>query len=1268
MKAIRTESLDLTQLPELVRGDAVIEASAGTGKTYTLERWVGALVEAGAPIESILVVTFTDKATREMRGRIRRRLEERAGARATESADPVDGRADDEVVRARLRTALAAFDRAPISTIHTFARRILVEHAFETDRMFGEQRIDLREIFREAFGRSVREGLAHGRREQGLYRALLARLGERRLEEQLFRASEERDALAPRFDRAAVVRALVALAPESPESLAQHVVREPRRGWALAAATELLAIARRVREAHVSEAARADHDPPGAALEGELSALVAWGELSYGSSRDVRSAGVLREATVDDPTLGPHLAVLEQAFDVPLVLAATELLPGIQAEVRRRKSERGLFVFDDLLDAFAAALEGPSGPALATKIRARFRHALVDEFQDTDATQWSIFRTLFAGPREEVTAGELPSTLVVIGDPKQAIYGFRRADVYTYREAVSFLVERGARAFHLDRTYRASPALVSGLHAIFDVPASTSGGTGESPDAASPLERPRDRYFHGINRYDAPVEAAQASLAIVDDADVEAAPLVVWRGSPKLGLRALRRAHARAIATEIRGLLRGELRRRDAKGAVSPIQPRDIFVLVRTSAEAREVADALRREAISFVFTDKDSLFSTREAEELLTVLRALVAPHDRRARHRAFLTPFFGLSLDEIVRVDELPSDHVFVRRLFQLAELGRRRDLPALFHALAVESGYVARQLYLSESERSLTNTLHLIELLSGLSHEVTGLPELVLRLASLIHDEDSFAADETTQRLESERDAVQILTYHKSKGLEAEVVFLYGGWTARAPQRGDVLRFHRETPTGPERVAWIGPRDPRVAQAIEAADREEAERLLYVALTRAKTRLYLTRVEREPTKGEERGLVGEYRVVDERLAELVASASPLIERRELPSHVRRRPPPPTMLAGLTTPGSPSADVASMPIAPSDDAALLASFAVERERFAGPSVTSYSRMKSLELAKHAPDDDVKLEVALEDVTLEDGALEEGLASSTDEPLERPALDDGLPGGAAFGVLVHTLLEELDPLRVASAVDAAAMRADPDLESSIERAFSMHAITPPQELATLELVRRTLLAPIAVGEAPARLELPAGLATVRVASREMPFLFPIPEVGHRSAIAEVTAGSVGRLAVERGFIRGVIDLLFEHEGRLYVLDWKTDRLPRFDVASLGAHVSEHYSMQRILYVLATLRAFGVRGRAAYEARFGGLVYVFLRGLAQPGEGVHFELPRWDEVERWEEELRASASPFGYPLPKRRAQYVGALASLLEAPVGAHADEEGRRA
>lgn len=1154
--------------PEILRGLApdqhvVIEASAGTGKTYTLERLVLDRVLAGVKISEILVVTFTEKAASEMRGRIRTLLadclELCRGGGAAEGA-PEEGACWvlDEEAEGYLDAALRTFDSAQISTIHAFCQRILGEQAFANQRLFSETTADARTLFSTAFLEALRSDFFHG--EASLVFDLWLRNGTvEALEKLLYACASERARRMPACDTSAVeeILSLFPLDDDIPQVLEarwKELRSKQRHG-------PLVDRYHRVRE--LMEALPVA-DEEGAPV---LRLPVAWA-MQRGATSSTPWVRTIRERLEQIPDRCPRLEGLltfcvriEEEIPSLQALAVDTLLPLVARRLEATKRREGLLDFDDMLLALDRSLRGPGGAALTALLRGRFRCALIDEFQDTDEVQWSIFRRIFFD-----SGGA--NLLYAIGDPKQAIYQFRGADVQTYLEAKEAILADGGAHLVLEASFRSSPGLIRGINHILD----PAGGFFTGEVQASRPVTPGRRERHAVGPDGAQIPA------------IEVLPVSGEEGRPPLV------ALGERIADEIIGLTCSERPTflwDEGEGAgPRPLTHSDVYVLYRTTREGRILSQILRRRGVPFAFYKEEGLFQREEAWAWHDVLQAVASPDDPLLRTRAWLSPFFCVSLEEVGALRDLAEDHPFLVRLHGWAALAEERRYEALFSSVLDESG-VLRRAIATDDERQLTNLLHLSELLLERANQRRcSLAELIQWLRAVI-DERELPGKEggNQQRLETERQAVQLMTLHASKGLEAPVVFLAGG-IRKAPGGSDLSLYHE----GRERRVWIGKPPAHVAELVQVEERQESERLLYVGMTRAMGRLYL------PLYGVT--VNGTYAPLQERLEAIqgeaaagAAEGSPLREFHFGDGQV----PLPQQQARVQP---------AVPEAPGQDAGWdEAVYDDLRQQRLGFVTTSYTRMRGFRAA---------------------GEWEEERVEGEQEVA--PPGPDELPGGAASGIFLHEILARLDPAQVPAGFED--FRAEQGAQAIFGEEARRHGIHGPHLEHAWQLVHRALVTPIplAAGEV-----LEGGVKDAARWLPEMEFLYPLPEEGHPPL--DAAPGPLG-FEIGKGFVKGFIDLIFQQGERVYFADWKSDSLPSFDGSYVDRYVDRSYEIQARLYTLAVVKLLGWRDEASYERGFGGLYYFFLRGMAPDStRGIYQRRPTWAEVLSWERWLRGGNPP-----------------------------------
>ncbi len=845
-------------------GITLLEASAGTGKTYNIASVLLRLVAAcGLKMRDILVVTFTRAATAELQDRIRARLSEAVAfiegrGRAGEGDEVLehlrDGarKAGADLWLRRLRAAQESFDECLISTIHGFCQRMLQQHAFESQTDFG---LELVEDTSELRGELVDDWLSR----------------------ELHPSDPERHAFlgAHGFSRQGLLN-LADLALRDPDLPVLPAVDDsPMESWesernAFAAAWESGG-AESVRALFETAGARGVFGPPPGKLFKKPSCRSAVAEVSaWLAGRPGVMQELPNESAWSVETVSKHLAPGSEAPDNETLAQLRRLIgfraraaacekarfvAWLRAEFDRRMGARRQQSFQDLMRRLARVLGDPANPsreALRRAIGERFKAALIDEFQDTDAVQWQIFRELF---------GDDAHRLFLIGDPKQAIYAFRGANVHVYLSAKSWSKRR---CYTMRRNFRSDARLLDALNTMMDVP----GFFGEHDIDYVPVDAPArddaavDRIRHAApwsDPYTAPLQ-----LRFMDQ-QMDPSSRGADDGSP-LGSGRLRFLLPQRVAEDIVELLGSGARLHDPSAPLAgadgfrPMHPGDIAVLVRTGAQAVAVQQALTRVGIASVLRGADSVLATEEAFELQLWLQALAAPgHDQPARTAA-TTRLFGRDGTLLARADaqepaalrewdqwlsrlavwrELYTQYGFLRTLrtaMQHDTLPSPED-PAVLEDVTVR---VLRKL---DGERKLTNLWHLAELLHDA--ETSERLHLAGLLAWLQRErvQRTVDSDFVELRLERDDEAVAIMTMHKAKGLEFPVVFLPYLTDTRGPSAKEPRVV--PSPVHPvERILDLRPVDqnPESWEAVRREHAREQLRLFYVAVTRARSRCVL------------------------------------------------------------------------------------------------------------------------------------------------------------------------------------------------------------------------------------------------------------------------------------------------------------------------------------------------------------------------------------------------------------------------------------------
>ncbi|MBU6483898.1 MAG: exodeoxyribonuclease V subunit beta [Betaproteobacteria bacterium] len=1204
-------------------GINLIEASAGTGKTWTIcGLYLRLLLERRLEVQQILVVTFTNAATAELRERIRSRIAEtlaylRDGAATGEAASTGEARStrdpfvpelvsaverntglERRALEAALDRALQFFDEAAIFTIHGYCQRALADASFSAGLPFSLELVtDDREMAVEAVQDFWRRRVA----DAGCPPELAAWLIQKKDSPDKYAKLLLRSVAKP-MARALWPTALDA-APTPIDATAPTAAWDTARGLWVAQRDAIIASVTGALSALNANTYRPDSI--GRAV-GEWDAWFREGlpftqvpendKLDLLSRRTLTARTKKNQVTPTHPFFDAADALLAerqaitQALDLARLRLIRDLIDTVVPDLRRRKRERRVISFDDMLCNLHDALEDGDHPELAASLRQKFPVALIDEFQDTDPLQFAIFERIYGN-------GHLPAFLV--GDPKQAIYSFRHADLHTYLRAR----QSASTVRTLAANQRSTQGLIEALNGLFST----------KPDAFMLPGLDYHRVTMGDRRR---LPFTDTSAHTTTDASAHPAPdraarradLQVWTlpqahdGEPMPKAEARTRA-ARATAAEIARLVTEGAQGRIRIGE-RPLRPVDIAVLVRTHAQGSELKRELAALCIGSVELSQASVFQTPDAEEVERVLIAINQPSRDTLLRGALATEMLGCDAAEIEAISR--SEDEITKRLARFADyrdLWLRRGVGVMYRRLLSAEGVSARMLRRDDGERRLTNLLHLGEQIhqAAVTHES---PDALLRwLAAQRRDG---AADEVAQlRLESDRNLVQIVTIYKAKGLEFPIVFcpfLWDGSTRFGGPKPEGREYHADDGTALidfRSDDELGPQKALIGDRIKLEASAESLRLIYVALTRAVYRCYLI----AGTYGTNRsGKVSTSQSTRSLLNWLVAggneSPKAWLDGKRPPADIAAawealagRLAPHLALAPL--PGEIGTPVALPGPAPESLTVLPPPKAIATAWRLG----SFSGLASDAKSEGAAND--------HDARIADGAKRIGL------PPPSLAPDDILrfPRGTGAGDCLHAIFERIDFTAPADWDGAItdALSAHPQFGSGVGvgMAGQSAGFASMAKRMLSDVMRTTLPDGIVLGSIPATRRL-----------TELEFSLPSQSLSANALNAALKSlgYEVPRLAFRdlEGYLRGFIDLVFEHGGRYYVLDWKSNHLgyapADYGPAALLATMSEHgYHLQYLLYSLAVGRYLAHRVPGyRHDTHFGGVLYLFVRGV-RPG-------------------------------------------------------------
>ena len=1209
-----------------LRGSQLIEASAGTGKTFTISALYLRLVlgHGGEPSgfgrellpPHILVVTFTDAATKELRERIRTRLAEAARffREETPAPDALIAELRDQYLPEqwsgcanRLDIAAQWMDEAAVSTIHSWCQRMLREHAFDSGSLFTQtletDHSDLlgevlRDYWRMFCYPMQGDALNWVRSNWGGPAALLPRV------RGLF--ASERDNVAGQAPAELIAQCL------SERRAALLELKMPWRQWA----DELLALC------HQGVASKSVDGRKMQAryFEPWFEKIKAWAEdesleqLDIGTGFTRLTPDGMAEAWKGEVPRHPGLEAMPglklsldglPTPDAAVLQHAAQWVGARFEEEKRRRAEMG---FDDMLLRLDAALQAEGGERLATLIREQFPVALIDEFQDTDPVQYRIFESIY-----RIEDNNPESGLFLIGDPKQAIYAFRGADIYTYLRARQ---ATAGRLHTLGTNFRSSHGMVNAVNHVFERAESRESGRGAFLFREKSGENPVPFL---------PVESQGRKEALhIDGRAVPA--LNVWHLSAEQPLSGAvyRQRLAAACASEITALLNGGQQGRagfiqdgkDFRGLL----PADIAILVRDGKEAQAVRAELSARGVRSVYlSDKDSVFAAQEAHDVLTWLKACAEPDVERPLRAALACITLNLSLAELERLnqDELAWE-ARVMQFRSYRELWRKQGvlpmLRRLLHDFRLPQALIAR----SDGERVLTNLLHLSELLQQAAAELDGEQALIRHLSEHLALSGQ-AGEEQILRLESDEQLVKVVTIHKSKGLEYPLVFLPFICSAK-PVDGSRLPLHYHDASGKAQVT-LKP----TAELIALADDErlaEDLRLLYVALTRAQHACWLGVTDLK--RGNNHSSVLHLSA----LGYLLGGGAPLAES-----------------AGLTRwlqdlqQDCPALSYGEMPEAsaghyhpPHNEAALLAARIPKRKASENWWIASYSALRIGERLSAGSDEAPESPQAqnlFDDERLDPQAPRDVVAGGAD--IHR------FPRGPGPGTFLHGLLEWAGDEGFAATPQA--------VEDAIARRCNRRG-WEGWISALSDWLQHLLKSPLHIGAG----QTPVIFGQLSQYRVEMEFWFASHKVDVLKLdelVRQYTHNGVARVAAEpvllNGMFKGFIDLTFEHDGRYYVADYKSNWLGVDDMAYTEQAMEQsildnRYDLQYVLYLLALHRQLKVRlADYDYDRHVGGALYLFLRGTRAPSQGVYFARPPKAMIERLDRMFQGKPEPKAEP-------------------------------
>lgn len=1165
-------SADLKYLRPLdtpLHGINLIEASAGTGKTYTIETlFIRLLIERRLLSNKILVVTFTNATTEELRYRIRHRISDTLLAFQKGRVSKVinEDKTLPELLRRYpnhqkvthiLRYALQSFDEAAIFTIHGFCLRMLHDHAFESGLLFdtaliNDQRALLQEIVEDFWRQHFYQAsplfinyvleekyqhphrflpvIAYGRHlNQPFLKRIPAcqTLATTVTQEQAFWQAFEQAKILWQRDQAEIEQLLL----QNPDLNANKYRKTAIPNWCRNLTNYFNATTPSLAKTTLKEIEKFTCT--------HLATSVKKGQLPP------------RHPFFEHcDTLFIRQQALAQQFAEQLLALKLKLFSVATKTLAHLKRQHNFQAFDDLLINLNHALQGEAGQQLALQICQKYPVALIDEFQDTDPIQYQIFQSIYA-------KAEKPA-LFFIGDPKQAIYSFRGADIFTYMGARHDAI----RQYTLETNWRSDAALVRAINTLFK-------------------QVPQPFIFEAIHFqtvYASP-EHAQSQLHIADD---HHAPLRIWFVSRAQAgcapTKAITKQWAEpnialAIGYEIARLLHLAKTGKAVFEKGRPLEAGDIAILVRTNKQAQSMQKTLTQLHIPSVLYSGESLFISHEVMEIERVLRAITYPTEVAWVKAALVTDMLGLSGSTLYQlIEDEQAWQTTLSRFHHYHRLWQQAGFMQMFRTVLVNYAVQPRLLAYPDGERRLTNVLHTAEILQQISTQQNlTMPHICQWLAQQ-RQSQAEVTEEAQLRLESDEKRVKIVTIHKSKGLEYPIVFCPFVWDGKLrAHKMEQFTFH-----DPQATLTLDLGSPEQAKHREIAVREEqAEnvRLFYVAVTRAKHRCYLV------WGGfKDANTSAPARLWYPHLEEIEKTADMVLEQALQPLISASKGT--IALAPL-----PTQETVHQPTKPTAVTLTARAFLGKIDKTW--QVTSFTRIAKQSPSLDQPDHDDLVSVA------------------TDSALSSPQKAQAIlnfPTGSKPGIFFHKLFEQLDftqllPDRTLIAKLLQDFGYEADWQATIEH-FITQVLTTPLE--------------------PQQPDFTLSRISHKRRLNELEFYYPLSQT---LATALETEIAIPLSTPTQGLMKGFIDLVFQIDDQFFLVDYKSNFLGQNMQAYhhdqlAQVMVQEGYLLQYHIYTIALHRYLQMRlTDYHYEKHFGGIYYLFLRGM-NPHWGAHYGIYR----------------------------------------------------
>ena len=1205
----------------------LIEASAGTGKTYTIGSiYLRLLLQAGENcfsrplnVEEILVVTFTEMATEDLKRKIRERLtaaisvfseyyEKQDKAIFTGEhqflAELLPYLEDIPTALRRLKLAEQNLDLASIYTIHGFCRRMLMQHAFNSGVHFNlkllKDQFDLlkqfaNEFWREHFYSQPFEIANFISKELGSPDDVLSIL-ESDLNKDVSVVTDNQQSLSLSIDeflqksvgeRLKAVEDLKVFWLKNVDEISSIIMEEITKDYPKDQLTSLSrsSYQKERLKTWIEQINKWANNPLDYEINKTLKDYFLQSSIEQKYEKQTEKKKNKKAAI---PFYAPIFAELEelvekiQPSDLFKKIILYHYRQGIQKKLLEYKVNHPEKSFDDLLRLLKEALYGEGGEQLAELIRFQYPFVMIDEFQDTDALQYQIFSKIY---HNETAFGSVG--FMMIGDPKQAIYRFRGADIFTYLKAADEASER----FNLGTNYRSSQPLVEGVNRLFDF---------------------KNAPFIYENIEFLNVSAAKKNLVFQLNNQPEPAFRFYINDKDK----STQQDYAKACATSIQQWLKSAAENpvvfpNESKAENQTLRAENIAVLVRGYTEADLVKKELQALGIASVYlSDRGNVFESNTAKELALILQACLSVTERPILN-AIATALFGLNAAEIHQIhrDEIQWQR-WAEKFAEYQQIWQRQGVLPMLHHLLLAENITEKLLSRPDGERKLTDLLHLAEILQQAAALNESEAALLRWFEKQIQDN---GRQEAQIRLESERQLVKIVTIHKSKGLEYDLVWLpFLGNEAKDPTKSGKQKklFNLYYDSDEEKTLW-DMQDQHLDELTEEVFAEEL-RLLYVALTRAKYQMAFVLPKAFDKKWNALLYVLTQGEIGRKLG-LPANwdTQPLLEKFKqlLPNDV----------AIELTDVLQASEPLTLNISQDNLSAEIFQGEIEQDW----RMTSFSGIEQTHQRKaYLNESAVKKSLIFDDAKDYDASISienitenlTALAHDNDEMV----LD--FPRGTQIGTLLHRYFEKVPFAQLAE-------------QENIEKLCQDLNLAEEQFAAVQQWFEQILSTPILPNN-----DLTLAQINEKQCFKELVFYLNISRhfdvAGFNRALATLHHLPSEPLQFDdiQGMVRGTMDLVFSYQNKYYLLDYKSnflgETLKDYDQAALKkAMLEHHYDWQYLLYVVALHRYLKTRlPHYDYNRDFGGVVYAFLRGMnGSPQSGIFFDKPDWQLIQQLEE-------------------------------------------